>query len=215
MKGRWLNKKDFTDAVHKMGLVIGQSDHKKQRYRLRVRGRRDNRTTLTTFRYYSTEMAIVRTSGRNSIPLEVVLSKWESLVPVTSPDQPEPESKRRPNVVWTHAAVEKVLDMIDLTKTNSRYWCILAARFRSPYVCSVCCRYTLRQIAEQLNRKETEHLYKDPADEGMPPRQTYNHPNQPQRNCVGREFTSDNIQAFLKRVFPSQDDTQAAVEMLG
>lgn len=60
----------------------------------------------------------------------------------------------------------------------------------------VCYRYTLSQIADQLNRKETEHLFKDPIDHG-------------------REFTVGNVQSFLKRVFPSRDDTQAAVEMLG
>ena len=62
-------------------------------------------------------------------------------------------------------------------------------------MCVVCFRYILNQIVEQLNRKETEHFYKTPIDHD-------------------RKFTIDNVQAFLKRVFPSRDDTQAAVAML-
>ena len=186
-----------------MGLVIGQSDKKKQRYRLRVKGRHAKRITLTTFRYYSSEMAIVRTTGRNSVPLETVLAKWNELVPLNvAEEQPtEQECKRRPNVVWTQAAATKVLDMVDLTKTNCRLVSVCLFAFQSLYVfvhymCVTICRYSLSQIAEQLNCQETEHLYKHPRDHV-------------------RNFTAGNVQAFLKRVFPSQDDTQAAVEMLG
>jgi len=138
LQGRWLNKDDFKDAVHRMGLVIGQSDNKKQRYRLRVKGMREKRQTLTTFRYYSNEMAIVRTSGHlRSIPVDQVLAKWEELVPFNSPSRSAPSDKRRPNVVWTHAAATKVLDMVDLTQTNSRYDYNFFTTFLFAHMCGV------------------------------------------------------------------------------
>ena len=137
LQGRWLNKDDFKYAVHRMGLVIGQSDNKKQRYRLRVKGRREKRQTLTTFRYYSNEMAIVRTSGHlRSIPVDQVLEKWEELVPLNYPSQ-SPSHKRRSNVVWTHAAATKVLDMVDITQTNSRYDYNFVTTFLFTHMCGV------------------------------------------------------------------------------
>ena len=122
-----------------MGLVIGQSGNKKQRYRLCVKGRRGKRQTLTTFRYYSNEMAIVHTSGHlRSIPVDQVLVKWEELVSFNSPSQFAPSDKRRPNVVWTHAAATKVLDMVDsLTQTNSRYDYNFFTTFLFTHVCGV------------------------------------------------------------------------------
>ena len=136
LQSRWIELENFKDAVHRMGLVIGQSDKKKQRYRLRVKGRHAKRITLTTFRYYSSEMAIVRTTGRNSVPLETVLAKWNELVPLNvAEEQPtEQECKRRPNVVWTQAAATKVLDMVDLTKTNCRLVSVCLFAFQPLYV---------------------------------------------------------------------------------
>ena len=57
-------------------------------------------------------------------------------------------------------------------------------------------RYTLSQIAEVLNREETAQIYKHPKD-------------------LGRVFTRGNIQALLNKYFPPDEDTQAAVALLG
>ena len=54
----------------------------------------------------------------------------------------------------------------------------------------------MSQIAEVLNDPKTEHIYKDPED-------------------YGRDITVSNIVMWLKKVFPPEDDTQAAVELLG
>ena len=52
--------------------------------------------------------------------------------------------KRRPNIIWTYAAANLVLDCVDITKVSKKY--------------------TNSQIAEILNRKETERVYKHPQD---------------------------------------------------
>ena len=76
---------------------------------------------------------------------------------------------------------------------NPHAWCDTRTR---THLSTCTHRYTLNQIAEQLNDPKTEHLFKNPGD-------------------VGREFTKGNVRSFLQTVFPPEDDTQAAVELIG
>lgn len=55
--------------------------------------------------------------------------------------------------------------------------------------------YTHQQIAEQLNRPETAAIYKHWQDRD-------------------RVFTPGNVQALLRKIFPSTEDTQAGVNLL-
>ena len=57
-------------------------------------------------------------------------------------------------------------------------------------------RYTYGQIAEQLNYKDTEHIYKHPMDSG-------------------RDFTANNVKKLLSKMFPTKQDTQAGINILG
>ena len=109
--------------------------------------------------------------------MDAILEKWNSIKPTESQDDaPEAGSgRRRPNVLWTRNAALLVLQMVDTTRVSKRY--------------------TNKQICEQLNRPETEEIYKHPRD-------------------VGRVFTPSNIQAFLKKMFPPNADTQAGVNAL-
>ena len=84
---------------------------------------------------------------------------------------------RRSNIVWTNAAVRKVLDMFDVGRAVTK-------------------RYTFTQIAEQLNRKETDHIYKHPNDSG-------------------RVFTRNNVMKLIMKMFPAKHDTQAGINILG
>ena len=106
--------------------------------------------------------------------------------------------KRRPNIIWTYDVANLVLDCVDITKVSKKY--------------------TNTQIAELLNRKETEGMYKHPQDQGRvftagslelgrgPPVPSLTSPHVP---CTG------NVQAFIKKMYPSDQDTQAGINALG
>ena len=67
-------------------------------------------------------------------------------------------------------------------------------------------RYTLNQIAEQLNDPKTEHLFKNPADVGREftkgMHQTTTHVTE---SHISRFLTQDNVRSFLQTVFPPED----------
>lgn len=131
--------------------------------------------------------------------MEKILKEWAQWSqPGSSNKHEKYTGKRRPNIIWTYAAASLVLDCVDITKVSKKY--------------------TNTQIAEMLNRKETEAMYKHPQDRdrvftagslgvGKGPRvPSLTSPHVP---CTG------NVQAFIKKMYPSEQDTQLGINALG
>lgn len=173
LQSKFVDLEQLMSARKRMDLVIGQSDKKLRRYRFRVRGDPKQRK-LVTFRYNVESLCYQRSQGSGAATLQTILTKWAKLTG-TKVEEPEKEVKRRSNVVWTLAAAHCVMDMVDPSLPR---------------------RYTMTQIANVLNRPETDHIYKHECDSG-------------------RSFTKGNVQAFLRKVFPPERDTQDGVNLLG
>lgn len=122
-----------------LGLNISQSNKAKTRIRYRSKyGPRKGH--LMTFRYNQASGLYQRSEGYGAKKVKDILKDWENIKPT------EVNPRRRGNVIWTRAAASLVLDMVDITKVSKKY--------------------TNTQIAEQLNRPETEQVYKHPQDRG-------------------------------------------------
>ena len=67
----WKTLEDFKQDAHIMGLVMGQTDAKRRRYRLRFQGGRTK--AKMTFRYYTEIMEIKRAEGVQATPVETIL----------------------------------------------------------------------------------------------------------------------------------------------
>ena len=98
-----------------------------------------------TFRYNVKSGHYQRAQANGAKSLESILREWQNTTP-TKEKYEAYSGRRRSNVIWTHEAANLVLDLVDTTKCSKRY--------------------TNTQIAEQLNRPETEAVYKHPKDRG-------------------------------------------------
>ena len=131
-----------------LGLNVSQSNKDKSRIRYRDKtGPKIGH--LMTFRYNRKSGRYHRAKGSGARKLEDILQAWEKTSPTAAGKEGKEKyeaysGRRRTNVVWTNAAANLVLDMVDTTKHSKRY--------------------TATQIAEILNRPETEGVYKHPRD---------------------------------------------------
>ena len=98
-----------------------------------------------TFRYNVQSGHYQRAQAFGAKSLEAILLAWQRTAP-TEEKYEAYSGRRSSNVIWTHEAANFVLDLVDTTKYSKRY--------------------TNTQIAEQLNRPETEGVYKHPKDRG-------------------------------------------------
>ena len=139
--------KELDEARKLMGLNISQSSKAKTRVRYRDKNA-PKKGHLLTFRYNIKCGNYQRAKGSGARSVESILEEWKTTSPTGEPQEKFEaySGRRRSDVIWTHAAACMVLDLVDTTKISKRY--------------------TNTQIAEQLNRPETEHLYKHPQDQG-------------------------------------------------
>ena len=134
---------DFTVARKSMGLVVHQSSKKHGMYRLKCRKSKK----LCTFKHKKLTGMYSLAAQAGCKSLEQIMQQWSADAPMheditAKRGVPIIEDKRRSNVIWVRAAVEKLLDLIDYEGR----------------------RFSISQIVSVLNDDNLKHRYRSSLD---------------------------------------------------
>ena len=183
-----------------MGLNISQSNRSRTRIRYRDKSG-PKKGHLVTFRYNKSSGAYQRATqvcgAHITLTLTLTLTT-DSPLTHSHQHQARPLEKILKDWDTTTPHEEQQPEAYSGRRRSDVIWTHEAATLvlNMVDVTKVSRKYTLTQIAEMLNLPRMAEVYKHPHD----------------RN---RKFTRGNVQAFLKKMFPSAEDTQAGINVLG